>query len=180
MIQIRCILVPTDFTPCSQRAVSYAAELARRFDAEVVLVHAIEAPLNLPPHTLVHIDAQGLSMPIMDYVREAADRRMGAALEELTLAKVRARSVVEVGDVRDVALARAHIPGAVNVPLDQLDAKLPLLAARRKPVVVYDRAGGDDAKAVFDAIAQQGLPAVMLKGGMVGWESEGFDVARDN
>lgn len=108
MIQIRCILVPTDFTPCSQRAVSYAAELARRFDAEVVLVHAIEAPLNLPPHTLVHIDAQGLSMPIMDYVREAADRRMGAALEELTLAKVRARSVVEVGDVRDVALAQAE------------------------------------------------------------------------
>lgn len=108
MIQIRCILVPTDFTPCSQRAISYAAELARRFDAEVVLVHAIEAPLNLPPHTLVHIDAQGLSMPIMDYVREAADRRMGAALEELTLAKVRARSVVEVGDVRDVALAQAE------------------------------------------------------------------------
>jgi len=47
-------------------------------------------------------------MPIMDYVREAADRRMGAALEELTLAKVRARSVVEVGDVRDVALAQAE------------------------------------------------------------------------
>jgi len=108
MIQIRCILVPTDFTPCSQRAVSYAAELARRFDAEVVLVHAIEAPLNLPPHTLVHSDAQGLSMPIMDYVREAADRRMGAALEELTLGKVRARSVVEVGDVRDVTLAQAE------------------------------------------------------------------------
>jgi nucleotide-binding universal stress UspA family protein len=108
MIQIRCILVPTDFTPCSQRAVSYAAELARRFDAEVVLVHAIEAPLNLPPHTLVHIDAQGLSMPIMDYVREAADRRMGTALEELTLAKVKARSVVEVGDVRDVTLAQVE------------------------------------------------------------------------
>ena len=179
MIQIRCILVPTDFTPCSQRAVSYAAELARRFDAEVVLVHAIEAPLNLPPHTLVHIDAQGLSMPIMDYVREAADRRMGAALEELpALLKMQRVTVV---DVRDPAVfARAHIPGAVNVPLDQLDAKLPQLAARRKPVVVYDRAGGDDAKAVFDALAQQGLPAVMLKGGMVGWESEGFDVARDN
>ncbi|MFO0602397.1 MAG: universal stress protein [Polyangiales bacterium] len=108
MIQIRTILVPTDFTPCSQRAVAYAAALAARFDAEVVLVHAIEAPLNLPPHTLVHIDAQGLSMPIMDYVREAAERRMGAALEELTLAKVRARSVVEVGDVRDVALAQAE------------------------------------------------------------------------
>lgn len=108
MIQIRTILVPTDFTPCSQRAIAYAAALASRFDAEVVLVHAIEAPLNLPPHTLVHIDAQGLSMPIMDYVREAAERRMSTALEELTLAKTRARSVVEVGDVRDVTLAQAE------------------------------------------------------------------------
>jgi thioredoxin len=88
---------------------------------------------------------------------------------------------VTVVDVRDpVVFARAHIPGAFNVPLDQLEAKLPQLAARRKPVVVYDRAGGDDAKAVFEALAQQGLPAVMLKGGMVGWESEGFDVERDN
>lgn len=108
MIQIRTILVPTDFTLCARRAVTYATALAMRFDAEVVLLHAIEAPLNLPPHTLVHIDAQGLSMPIMDYVREAAERRMAAAIEELSRSQVRNRSIVEVGDVREVTLTQAE------------------------------------------------------------------------
>lgn len=108
MIELRTVLVPTDFTPCAQRAVAYAASLASRFDAEVVLVHAIEVPLNLPPHTLVRVDAQGLALPLMDYVREAAGRRMAAALEELARAHVRARSVVEVGDARTVTLAQAE------------------------------------------------------------------------
>jgi thioredoxin len=88
---------------------------------------------------------------------------------------------VTVIDVREPAVfARAHIPGALNVPPAELDAKVPQLAARRKPVVVYDRSGGDDAKQVFEALSRRGLPAVMLKGGMLGWESEGFDVERSN
>lgn len=95
-------------------------------------------------------------------------------------ALLKARRVVVV-DVRDAAVyARVHIPGAISVPLDELDEKLPALAAQRKPLVIYDRAGGDDARKVFEALQQQGLPAVMLKGGMVGWESEGFDVERPN
>ena len=95
-------------------------------------------------------------------------------------ALLKARRVVVV-DVREAAVyARVHIPGAISVPLDELDEKLPALAAQRKPLVIYDRAGGDDARKVFEALQQQGLPAVMLKGGMVGWESEGFDVERPN
>ena len=91
------------------------------------------------------------------------------------------KSRVVVVDVREAAVyARVHIPGAISVPLDELDEKLPALAAQRKPLVIYDRAGGDDARKVFEALQQQGLPAVMLKGGMVGWESEGFDVERPN
>ena len=43
MIQIRTILVPTDFTPCSQRAVAYAAALAyeqRSLDDEIAVIEA--------------------------------------------------------------------------------------------------------------------------------------------
>ncbi len=88
---------------------------------------------------------------------------------------------VTVVDVRDPAVyARAHIPGAINVPPDKLDEKLQSIAAQRKPVVVYDRSGGDDARTVFETLAQRGVPAVLLKGGMLGWESEGFDVERPN
>lgn len=88
---------------------------------------------------------------------------------------------VTVIDVREpTVFARAHIPGALNVPPERLDEMFDKLAARRKPVVVYDRANGETARAVFEALGQQGLPAVLLKGGFLGWESEGFDVERAN
>lgn len=112
MIQIRRIVVPMDFSECSNRGLKYATALAERFDAEVMLVHAIEAPLNLPPQTLVNVDPGGTSIPIMDYVRQAAERRMEAVLHELANAKVRASSVIELGDVRDVVLAQAARAGA--------------------------------------------------------------------
>jgi len=41
MIKIRCIVCPTDFSPTARRATEYAAELARSFGAEVVLVHVL-------------------------------------------------------------------------------------------------------------------------------------------
>ncbi len=112
MIQIQRIVVPMDFSECSRRGLKYAAALAERFGSEIVLVHAIEAPLNLPPQTLVRLDPEGPPMPIMEYVREAADRRLNALLAELDLVHVKARGVIEVGDVRDVLLEHAKSLGA--------------------------------------------------------------------
>ena len=107
MIEIRRILVPMDFSECSRRGLRYAVAMAERFGSEIVLVHAIEAPLNLPPQTLVRLDPEGPAMPIMDYVREAADRRLNAMLAELSLASIPAQGVISVGDVRDVVLENA-------------------------------------------------------------------------
>lgn len=39
---IATILVPTDFSPCSREALTYAAALAKRFKAKIVLFHVIE------------------------------------------------------------------------------------------------------------------------------------------
>jgi universal stress protein A len=41
--RIKRLLVPTDFSVCSMRALRYAEELARRFGAEVALVHVDES-----------------------------------------------------------------------------------------------------------------------------------------
>jgi len=41
MVQIRHILCPTDFSPTARHAGQYAADLARAFGAEVVLLHVI-------------------------------------------------------------------------------------------------------------------------------------------
>ena len=39
---IATILVPTDFSPCSREALTYAGALAKRFNARIVVFHVIE------------------------------------------------------------------------------------------------------------------------------------------
>jgi nucleotide-binding universal stress UspA family protein len=41
-MQIRSILLPTDFSECGNYARSYAASLARKFGASIIAVHVIE------------------------------------------------------------------------------------------------------------------------------------------
>ncbi len=59
MITLDRIVVPTDFSKCSERARSYACEFAKRFEAEIHLLHVV-APLALPeyagpiPEELLH------------------------------------------------------------------------------------------------------------------------------
>jgi universal stress protein A len=49
VISIRRILVPTDFSDCALPAVRYAAELADKFSAELILLHVVpDTVLALP------------------------------------------------------------------------------------------------------------------------------------
>jgi nucleotide-binding universal stress UspA family protein len=45
MIKLERILVPTDFSDCANRAVAYASELAKRFGAELHLLHVVQPPV---------------------------------------------------------------------------------------------------------------------------------------
>ncbi|MBP6835468.1 MAG: thioredoxin [Deltaproteobacteria bacterium] len=86
---------------------------------------------------------------------------------------------VLIVDVRDTGpFQRAHIPGARNVPAESITLAAQTLAMERKPVVLYDRSGGEDVRKAFDALQQIGLPAAILKGGFLAWESEGYDIER--
>lgn len=88
---------------------------------------------------------------------------------------------VTVVDVRDAAVfRRAHIPGAWSLPIDTLADAVPSLAQQRRPVVVYDRSGGEETRRALEVITAQGLPAVFLKGGFLAWESEGFGIERSS
>jgi nucleotide-binding universal stress UspA family protein len=44
MITLKRILVPTDFSECAQQALTYATELAKRFEAELHLLHVVPPP----------------------------------------------------------------------------------------------------------------------------------------
>jgi nucleotide-binding universal stress UspA family protein len=49
MVSIKRILVPTDFSDCALSAVRYAAELADKFAAELILLHVVpDTVLALP------------------------------------------------------------------------------------------------------------------------------------
>ena len=50
MISLKRILVPTDFSEPSSRALTYACELARRFSAELHLLHVAVPPVMPTPY----------------------------------------------------------------------------------------------------------------------------------
>jgi nucleotide-binding universal stress UspA family protein len=75
MIKLNTILVPSDFSECSDAAVRYGLELARRFDAKLHLLHVIQDPATQP------WAAEGLSIPLLDAVEQwqkAAKERLAA------------------------------------------------------------------------------------------------------
>lgn len=49
MIQLKRILVPVDFSPCSEKALRYAVALAGPFDADLDLLHVVEGPVVYGP-----------------------------------------------------------------------------------------------------------------------------------
>lgn len=48
MISLKKILVPTDFSACSDAAVRYARALCEAFDAELHLLHVVQDPYTQP------------------------------------------------------------------------------------------------------------------------------------
>jgi nucleotide-binding universal stress UspA family protein len=69
-IKLRHILVPTDFTECSHKALSYALSFARQFGAEILLLHVVE---SMPA---VGQDALLQSSLLTVALHEESDRQM--------------------------------------------------------------------------------------------------------
>jgi rhodanese-related sulfurtransferase/DNA-binding transcriptional ArsR family regulator len=95
------------------------------------------------------------------------------------LARLR-RGEVTVLDVRPVEeFAAGHIPGAVNIPIHELEKRLAELP-RRKEVVAYCR--GPYCLMSFDAVAllrRKGRKSRRLEDGMPEWRAAGLPVERD-
>jgi len=78
-------------------------------------------------------------------------------------------------DVREPSeFAAGHAPGAVNVPLGELGARLDDLSAERMVVCVC-RSGGRSATAA-DLLVGARRDAANLVGGMLAWAREGLPV----
>ena len=85
---------------------------------------------------------------------------------------------VSLVDTRDEPVfGRSRIPGAVNIPLAEIESRLAELHMLPSPPVLYCRAG-DKTKDLAARLAEQGMPVAFLEGGVLGWEASGFDLER--
>ncbi|PWI10187.1 transporter [Streptomyces sp. NWU339] len=104
-------------------------------------------------------------------------------LTPVTLGTDQARTRLDeltVIDVRTPAeYASGHLPGALNIPLDQVRRALPEIrhAAERGDVLLVCASGARSGNAC-EMLAEQGVPAATLAGGTGAWAAEGHDLHR--
>ena len=106
MIEIKHILVPTDFGEASDRALDLAVELANKYGASLTLMHAYEVPLYT---------YQGVPPIPVDYwtpVRDGATRRLELAVAELQKRVPEAKGVLTHGAPWEEILGVAKESGA--------------------------------------------------------------------
>jgi len=90
------------------------------------------------------------------------------------------RTAVRVLDVRTPGeFENRHIPGAYNVPLDQLAEHAPELRAVRGGFVILVCQSGQRATRAEALLHQEGMPDVhVLEGGMTAWTQAGLPTRR--
>jgi nucleotide-binding universal stress UspA family protein len=111
-MQIRTILLPTDFSDCGNSALVYATSLARRFEASIICVHVIE-----PLVPTVGYSGMTEPLPIADIteqLEDSAERELpklaeceaceGLQVEEMIVHGDAAAEIVRVAKERQVDL----------------------------------------------------------------------------
>jgi len=111
-MQVRSILLPTDFSECGNYALSYATALARKFAASVICLHVIE-PI------VPSVGYSGMTEPlpiadISDQIEDSAERELpkfadceecaGLEVEEIIAHGDAASEIVRVAEERQVDL----------------------------------------------------------------------------
>ena len=85
---------------------------------------------------------------------------------------------VSVVDTREAPVFnRAHLPSAINLPLEEIETRLAELHMLPATPVLYCRSG-DKTKDLAAKLAEQGLPVAFLEGGILAWEASGLKLER--
>jgi len=104
--------------------------------------------------------------------------RAQGAIKPIEAAELRKRGAIVFIDTREAPVfGRAHLPGAVNMPLEEIENRLAELHMLPGAPVLYCRSG-DKSQALAEKLAESGLEVAFLEGGILGWESEGFGIER--
>lgn len=104
-------------------------------------------------------------------------RAAGALKPEEAKQLASAGRIVLVDTREAIVYNRAHIEGAVNFPLAELETRLAELHMLPAPGVLYCRTGKESAEACAK-LSEQGVPVAYLEGGVLNWEASGFELIR--
>jgi thioredoxin len=119
-----------------------------------------------------------LRRPQLREMLEPVLPRAAGALKPQEVFALAKQGRVSLVDTRDEPVfRRSRIPGAVNIPLGEIESRLAELHMLPSPPVLYCRAG-DKTKDIAARLAEQGMPVAFLEGGVLGWEASGFDLER--
>jgi thioredoxin len=104
--------------------------------------------------------------------------RAEGALRAVELAQLIQQGQVVAVDTRDArSYARARIPGAANMPLEEIENRLAELHMFPGEPILYCRAG-DKSKELAQKLAESGVPVGFLEGGFLAWEAEALPIER--
>jgi thioredoxin len=104
--------------------------------------------------------------------------RSPGALKSAELAQLLAAGGAAPVDTRDAAaFTRAHRPGAVHMPIEEIESRLAELHMLPAQPVLYCRSG-DRTKELSERLTEQGIPVAFLEGGLLAWEAEGLPIER--
>ena len=120
------------------------------------------------------VDKKAILDMVQAFLPAAADEITPKEMQVL----VKQQQVVPV-DVREPGVfARYRIPGAFNIPKDQvLTRTAELVPSDGRLRVLYGRTT-DDAKELAEKIRERGVEVAFLVGGFLHWEAEGGEVER--
>lgn len=111
-ISIRTVLLATDFEHSSRVALGYAADVARRFQARLVLVHAFE------------LDPVATNVEVVDHKKSRTRRDAEARLQAF------ASEVESVGITTKQLLIEGTVPSAILKSISKYDADLLVLGTQ--------------------------------------------------
>lgn len=118
-----------------------------------------------------------LRAQIRDMVEPFLPRAEGA-IRAIELAQLIKEGQVVAVDTRDArSFGRARIPGAVNLPMEEIETRLAELHMLPGAPILYCRSG-DKSKELADKLSEAGMPLGFLEGGFLAWEAESLPIER--
>jgi len=110
MFPPKVILAPIDFSEHSQEALKTAAEMAKAFGSELLLIHAVPAIPRLPSAREFFHEAEYEAA-----LHKEAEQRLGELVQDLTDNGIRARAEVEIANEVGMEILRSAEHNGVDM-----------------------------------------------------------------